>query len=685
MPPLTRSGPAVLVGLLATAGPLACAAARSDRGDGEEASPWDDLEPIDLEALRPLLRTSLTSAVSPARLVSLPDVPLSFALDPGAGRVWALDARYRHHPDPVCTDASLWPELDPDGERQGGCASGKVEATRGALHPGSAVIAMAVDTEDPGIWLLGVDGGLARANLDPLEGNPLDFSRPEHVAVLDLAASTAWVAPAWDGGLWLADGTRLRQLDAAGEVLAEARLDEPIVDLTATSTGAWILGTGGLWTWDGATMTLIRAVDGHDGRLARGDDRACASLPAEGRVLCSDGEEVAVEGLRGPLAVGRSTLWVVTEDGLLTLVDGQEPSLHEVDPVEDLQVQATGEVALLHADHTVGVYVDETGLAGPAPLNATLITFLENPKVHRGAEVCYDAATLESLFALAHDNTVLLDDLPSPVALGVTAEVASQARLCGREEELGRIWQRRTVSTGLLIAGEQETDLVDQDTITALLLDQSTQFSRIDLPMAWISNAHRLGDAGADWVDALEQTALVSDLLFFGLDLLPEVSRWDPRAKDPMPWRSDQSLTAWQPSSGQDPLTDEPSGTLWLRPGSTLSLYSQGGCANLFLFECKQSDQGGSTRIDEQDLQVLDLLLWRALVMRSAEGPDHWSFHLPDISVTDYTEGCRRSGGRWTAVTEGEQCQAEALQGWIFDVHARYALSGLLAWWLPAG
>lgn len=658
---------------------LACTPAKP----AASTQPWDELAPIELDPLRQLMRTTLPAARAPERMLSLPDVPMTFVLDPMAGRVWVLDARYRHEPNAVCTDTSLWPDLDPDGFHQGLCPEGKAYANRGALAPGEAALSFAVDRQDPGLWLLGVDGVLAWSNLDPLEGNPLDFSRPQPRGTLTLSGGPTKLAAAAEGGLWLADGSTLRALDAAAVERAAAELDEGIVDLAATASGAWILGERSLWSWDGEQLVLFSVVDGLGGRLAVWDAQVCASLPAEGRVLCSDGSSVPVSGLLGPISQNAHGIWLATDKGVLQLIDGQAQPVRAVDAVVDLQVQDNGELALLHADNTVGVYVDETTLPGPAPLRATLLTFLENPKRSVEIEECLDQKSIIQLFEQALANTALLEDLPAATGLGITAEVARQARLCELDSALAQLWDRPRVSTGLLISGEEDSDLESLAAMSSLVQEQTAQFESLDLPLNWLGAAPRLGDGGGDWVTALKQGEAPPDLLFFGLDLIPEIDSWDPRTKDPFPWHSNLPLTAWRPTSGLDPLTDDPDGELWLRPGPTLSLYSMGGCANLFLFECKQSDLGGTTGIDTGDLEVLDLLLWRALAVRSEGGPDHWSFHLPDISVSTYTEGCRREDRRWLAEDDGGSCQAARLQDWAFDVQARYERAGLLSWWLP--
>ncbi len=683
MHPRARPSRTALAFLSATLGGLACTPVRPAIPATEPTQPWDDLDPVALDPFRQLLRTSLPAAQTPSRMRSLPDVPMTFVLDPSAGKLWALDPRYRHEPQRVCTDPSLWADLDPEGERQGHCKSGKVEANRGALDPGSPVLAFAVDRRDPGVWLLGQDGALAWANLDPLEGNPLDFSRPEHRGGLSLADGAIGLAAAASGGLWLADQARIRLLDSAGAVQAEAELDEPVLDLAASSRQAWILGERGLWTWDGRALALHASVDGQGGRLAAWEDRICAALPAEGRVLCSDGSSVAVDGLQGPISQNAASTWLATDQGVQELRDGELQPPRAVEALVDLQVQDNGELALLYADNTVGVYVDETLLPGAAPLKLTLLSFLENPKRSVELEECLDQRSIIELFEQAENNTRLLEDLPASVGLGITAEVAHQARLCELDAQLAALWDRPRVSTGLLLSGEEDADLVDLEAMTALVREQAAQLDALDLPLRWLGAAPRLGDGGADWVEALHQVDITEDLLFFGFDLLPEIDRWDPRTKDPIPWRSNVPLSAWRPSSGPDPLVDDPDRQLWLRPGSTLSLYSLGGCANVFLYECKQSNLGGNTAIDEGDLEVLDLLLWRALAVRSIDGPDHWSFHLPDISVSTYTEGCRRTDRLWTAEEEGGSCQAEGLQTWVFDVQARYEQAGLLSWWLP--
>ena len=92
-------------------------------------------------------------------------------------------------------------------------------------------------------------------------------------------------------------------------------------------------------------------------------------------------------------------------------------------------------------------------------------------------------------------------------------------------------------------------------------------------------------------------------------------------------------------------------------------------------------DVGGGSVIDADDVAVADLLLHRAAGRRESSGASTWYFHLPAIEEFSYVEGCTRSeAGSWS----GSGCQAEPLQGWLYDVHARLVNAGVVRWGCPS-
>jgi len=649
-------------------------------GSAGAPDPWLELEAVPLDPFRELMAVSLPRAEAPTAMVSLPDVPLSFVLDAQAGDVWGLDARYRHDPDDHCVGVDLWPDLDDDESRHAFCAKGKVLVDRGSMRPGAAALALAVDRSSPGLWMLGTDGELTFSNADPLAGNPLDFLRPLHRGDAYLRDGPWWLAADGAGGTWLADGSSLSHLDAEAVSVASVELPGAPVSLVGADDGAWALTEQALLRWDGETLTEVAQLDGAGGRLAVIDGAVWAALPAAGVLRAPDGSEVSVEGLQGPLGGFDGRLWAAVEGGVALVQEGGEVTRFDTDPVVDLVVQETGELALLHDDETVAVYVDETALAGHPPVQATITTFLENPKPGSFEPGCAKPEDVGEVLDQARDNARLLTDLPAEIAISIIPEVTLRAADCGVTDELSQVWDRDRRTPGLFFYGDGGEDLSTDLLLRQWMLDQAAAHAAAGVPISFVAGASRLGDAGGDWVSALGALGLPQDNLVFGMSLLPEVPAQDPRAKEPWPWLASAPPSAWRPTSAGDPLTEDPAGPALMWPGSTLSLFTMGTCANLWLYECKQSGLGGDAVIDDDDLDVLALNLWRALATRT-DAPSSWYFHLPALGKFDYTDGCTRQERRW----EGEDCQAQRLQDFVFDVQARYVDAGLVQWWAPGG
>ena len=115
-------------------------------------------------------------------------------------------------------------------------------------------------------------------------------------------------------------------------------------------------------------------------------------------------------------------------------------------------------------------------------------------------------------------------------------------------------------------------------------------------------------------------------------------------------------------------------------PGNNVPAFNVGACPNLFVNECHALNRGGGISLDTGDMDTLNLLLHRALVSAGTEGTHTWSFHLPDIGLYDYTDHCEVTDRTWS----GEDCSAARLQAWVFAVHQRFAIEGLVNWSAPS-
>lgn len=637
-------------------------------GGGDVPAPWEGLDPVALDPLRPFLRVTLPQATAPDRLASLGEVPFTFVLDPGFGTAWVLDSRYRHDPSAWCVDLAEWPELDPDGSRQGTCREGCARIQRGDLSPNGGLVALAADPAGQAVWTLHDNGMLGRASADPI-GNPLDLLRLAQVGTVPLVGpGPSRLVADGAGGLLLSDGASLRRLDGAGKELG--RVDLAATELTLVDGVAWALAEGGLWTWEGEDLALAVEADTTGGRLADG----LATLPAEGLLVdLATGVRAPIEGLTGPVARDDGRTWVAVTEGLARVVDGAVAARHTLDPVLDLRVQGTGEVAALHDDGTVGVYGDETALPGPAPLGITLVAFLEDPKEGSVAWKSCDGGvrTIDAAIRLATQARVLLDDLPAPTALGIIPAVTEATLRCELEEELRGVWEGERIAPGLFFRDETKVHLPDWKHLEDLLVAQAEGHEALGIPITWTRGADRYE---GDWVQAIEASGLPLEVIAPDLAAWAQVDAADPRSKDPLPWFNSEPRTAWHP-------TGDDVSPLLQRPGNSIALFDLSGCPNTWIRECKQLNLGGLDTIDQDDIDVLALDLFRALAVRSQDGPDNWSFHLPALGAFDYTVGCTVRHRRW----EGEDCQAARVQDFLLDVQARYVDAGLATWWLPEG
>lgn len=646
-------------------------------GASPEAAPWDDLDPVALEPLRPFLSTELTRAQSPTRLTALRSIPLTVAVDDADGRGWVLDGRYRHDPSSHCLTLDEWPELDPDGAYQGDCQDGQAQVQRGVFSPEGHLLAATADATHQAFWVLLDSGLLARAAADPT-AHAFEMLRPAPVTTLaDTDTGPFLMAADGEGGVVLADAERLRWLDHEGVEQASVEVagsdtqgsDVQVLDLLVQEGQAWCLTDTALLRWQGADLETVRAVAGTGGRLADG----WASLPAEGQLVeLSTEQSVAVEGLTGPLSRWGDRTWAAVQGGLVRIEAGAEVARFSTEPVVDLVVQATSELAVLHEGGRVAVYGDETALQGAAPLQLTLVSYLENPK--NGADdedVCSGGTRkLDEVIALATQARGLLDDLPAPVALGIIPAVAQASILCEREADLRAIWEGERIATGLFFREEADTELSDALDLEAHLQGQAEAHLAQGIPIRWTRGADHYG---GDWPMALQATALSDEVLAPDLGIWDEIEAEDIRSKDPLPWHADQPRTAWHPgSSGDD-------GDTIVRPGNSISLFDIAGCPNTWIRECKELTLGGANTVQEDDIEVISLDLFRALAVRSADGPDHWSFHLPALGAFEYQDGCTVEDRIW----QGEACEARLIQQFLLDVHGRYVSAGLAAWWLP--
>ncbi len=658
---------------------LACSAGLDDTGAA--SSLWDQLAPVPLDPLRPLLRATLPDAGTPTRLSLLSEQPHAFVLDRDAGLVHVFDSRYRHDHETACIATKSWPDLPVSEVQQGSCDDGQVELARGTLDPLGTPLGLAAEGTRVVLW---AEGRLYQASADLLGGSPWDLLRLDEGVALDVPSPVfSSDLAAGEGVVYVASDGWLGTVDDDGVTLESWALPGPVRDVVLSDGLPWVATDAGVWSPElglvnGADVNRL-APDGAGGVWAvdLADERAVHLGPT--------GSATAWEapGATGPVAVdvhtGRVALAI--EGGFALLADGVELARVQDRLVKDLAFHDHHELVVLDGEGLT-VFGDEEVLVGAPPLALIAAAFVEQPRSADSDYPCLDGdETIASHLAVAAQNRRLLDDLPTGVALGVTPHMARRALRCGQIHDLHRVVSGPRIELGVL-----NHELPDDTCVQTpachqnFLSEQHADVANIGLTPRWTSGLVVHEDGGADWVENLVATGVSDTYLQFGLSVLAEIDHGgDPRAKQPFPLGVSGGTETLVASTLDDLFDPESGGALRLLAGNSLAAFRLSVCPNLLLWECNlvpgAQDQ---PTFDPQDIEVLQLLLFRALAGRS-DSESAWSFHLPDIGEWDYTRDCAVQDDLWT----GEQCQAAMLQQWLLDVHARYVDAGLVTWDLP--
>lgn len=632
--------------------------------------PWADWTAVPLAGLQPLLTVDLPQATSPTTIETIPDRSLSIVWDPGASAAWVLDARYRHSPAPTCVPLGEWPELDNSNQR--GCQSGQIHTQRGALRLPEGIAHVAVDPHSRRVALLAESGAVWLASADVLGGNPLDHLRPLRTPVTIDASRLFFGA---DGELLASAGAEVLRLNL------ESGSTDAIATFSATVTG--LLEQGGvLWTQttDGLYRAGKRLADSagisglvpiRDGGVAYTDlERGeVVYVAANGAV---SGRE-AVTGLLGPIAQDTESgrLYVVTDGGLV--VPGSE--LAHAGTFTDVAVNAAHEVLALGSDRVTVLGDDDllADLTPSEPVGLMVAAFVEKPRSTDHDAVCQGPSSVSEFAGRAGSNATVLSDLPAAVALGLTPHFARRAQECGVTDMVAPLLRLPRAAVGALYHEQHDCSASDTSCIADFLSSEADEITSLGAALAFSSG---LSTQEGDWVTALADAGAPPAYLFFGLSIRSDVSaQGDPRAKDAWPL-SGRSAT-WQADGVSDIEARGERGWMTLLPGNNLPAFNLSACANLFLRECHLGGGGDGTRLDSEDMAVLAVLARRAVAEQN--GLSAWSFHLPDLGVYDYTDGCTRDGRIWS----GDRCAAARLQEWSKSVHTRYVANGLAQWVRP--
>lgn len=637
----------------------------------EAAEPWLDWEAVALSGLHPLLEVPLPDAVQPASIETVPDRSLSFVWDPAAAKVWVLDSRYRHDPSITCVSAAAWPDWG-DALRRRGCPEGQVHTQRGALSLPQPATAAAVDPDGMRVALLGADGALWLADADMLSGNPLDHLRPLETG---LVVSADWIGFTDDGDLLAASGATLQQLDLdTGSVRDTQTLPGTVRDAFSFAGVTWARTDSGLYR-DGVLVLDSEGVSD----VAWGGDTVYFSDATDGAVFTLGPDGLGklnhhFDALSGPIAASLdgAVAYVVTPDGIRSTGGGS----YDGDFV-DVAVNAAHEVVALRADGGVTVLGDEDRLSAPAePVALMIAAFIEKPRSTDADATCRGDSSVQAFATQAGENAWPLAELPAAVALGLTPHFARRAVECDEAARVAPLLGLERLAVGALFHEQHGCTASDTGCIADFLADEASAITALGAEVSFSSG---LSTQEGDWVAALEAAGAPSRYVFFGASVLDDIpAEGDPRAKDAWPLTDRAPL--WRASSPAGIAQQGGSGWLVMQPGDNLPAFNLSACANLFLRECHVSGAGDGVVLDEEDAAVLAVLARRAIA-EQGDGPAAWSFHLPDLGVYDYTEGCTRSdGGLWS----GEACGAARLQEWAEVMHTRYVLNGLARWATPA-
>ena len=663
---------------------VSCSAAE-DTVDTDGVPAWMFLDAAEPEEFHAVLNSSIEGAVEPSDMVFLARRSLLFVRDEAAGRVHVLDERYRHSQEVDCLPASLYGEGEYRAERHRGvCSPDHVEQHRGYLTADSPVMAMDGDSERLELHFLTSEGFLYKLNADLMEQSGLEFLRvPETSVDLGRPFSGKTILRVAGNWAWIASERSLIAVNRlSGELQEEYALPGDVLDFEFWGGAALVSTTAGLWQTDGLIQGSEPATDLYRNRA----NEIYAVMPdSESVERLDDGARVEIPGLDGPVLSRSATpnMWALAGDELVSF-DPEEGELERfsVAGVVSMQTIGKGEMALLHEDGSVTVVFDDASLIDGSPLSLVTLGFAERPKSMSEDEPCTEGeSTVQMHVELAATNLDFLRDLPGPVALGVTPHLARRARQCGFEERFANVLKSDELEVGVLVHQQVEPDCaVDADCYANFLLENATVVASYGAGVHWVSGMASHYESGADWVDGLIRAGFSNRFLFFGLSVLSQVAHEsDSRSKEVFPMEGTDKAKPWKVSSAEVVEYSFEEGEVALFPGDARAGFNLGSCPNLLVRECLMLNRGGGEAFKSEDIEVLNLLLRRRLAERDLDGGAAWSFHLPDIGVWNYVEGCSRNDRVW----EGE-CDAQILQDWLFDVHQLFALNGAVKWAHPS-
>ena len=665
--------------LLITFG-LACGCPGSPKGDQEtnqqsetgqpESDSVDDTEAIDLDPFRQMRLTDLTQAVEPTQLAIDPVYGAGLILDPEANTVWGTDALFLHDPRTVCINNDAVRDSSPPGAG-GRCPAGTTTTSRGKLLTSAPPLAIGIHNGGGLAGILDANGMLSWVHTDPLATTAQDYMRPQpdfslghtftQIEPVSLAIAAETIGVAQGDQMWV--------YDHSGVELHRFETMAPIGDIAHTDAGWWTISAAEVALNGEATHSGgISFLETTEGLWAVSPD---AITPLE-----TMQEDLAVSNATGPAVQWGEQVLVATHDGI-TAVTSDSTTLLWSGDVVDMQVNDAGELVVLEAGGSLRIFVDETRYPDDTALHAWISTFIEKPRKASESTPCRgQGETIQNILEQANSNARLLKDLPATIALGITPSHWARATECDERATLESLVE--AFELGALFHDAPETCTGNLECYQAALAEALSLFSE---PPHWVSGLGAHTELGINWVAALQTIGAPDRFAFFGMSIRPDIAHdSDIRAKNSWPSSLHRLSRTWKTDDVDGILETEDSGWMTIMPGDNVPAFNLGACANLFLNECHPLGRGSGGEIGDKDIESLDLLLHRALTGARGEATHTWNFHLPDIGVYDYTDGCTVTDGIWT----GESCEGARLQIWLEDVNGRFVSGGLLQWSTPA-
>ncbi len=646
-----------------------------------EVVPWTGLT-TPLDPFRAMLSVEVGTGAD-GRLAAVSLIPALAAWPRNAGGAALLDARYRIAEGPGCLDPSPFPDAQDGADRQGACAAGQVQLDRTHLAADESVLQVVDDAARHEVSVLLADGRVRSANTDLSVGNPWDWLRlgAERVLMTEAGIAPVQIAPDGKGGWWGLVAADLVYWTPEGSSETARTFASPGRQLVVDPHRVWV-----------ATETTVESSDGLVANLggvlrlvSDGAGGVWTATPGAARLDHIDGAGVVdltlpLPGPAGPMALDarQGRLYALADGEVVVLDDGVEVTRYPHPGAIDITVNGSGEIAVLDDAGRLTVYVDETALLGPPPLDAWVASFIENPREESSKVDCEGSEEgMAERAERAVANRVLLSDLPATTALAVSPPVGPHSNRCKVADAFVGVLGGPRLDVGVLF--HDPPDCADQACLDAALADELTDLATLTDSPTWVAGAAGW-ESGGDWVKALAAVGFDRHG-FVGMSALPDVAMTDPRAKDALPWAGEAAATPWRVSSAADAERDDATGKLLLLPGSTLAMFNLSGCAGALQAECRFMGLGGGEMLEDDDIEVAGLLLHRAAANRPDSGGSTWYVHLPAIEEFDYTDACVRSDERlWS----GEECQAARLQGWLIDVQARFETAGIVRWGSPS-